>query len=664
MKKSITKKKKTTFKLGKKAFTLTELIAVVVILFILVTLSIVIFINVRKSVLEKEYNNLVFYLETKASEYAEKTGVTTISGEDLIKEGYVKPDDETDIYDPRDKTSMNCYLIKSEYKDGVYTSELGENLGRENGVCKKYERKTLYDICKVVDNKCVALENKWINENITLGISYEGQLLTGEDIKYNWSTNTGFSSNESVVKTNIELVGNVNYKCEITRDNTNGIASRNIQIDMEAPVINEIKFDSNWSYEKNIEIMASDGMGSGINGYSVVESNLSCDKFDSSKNVIVNKIGTYKVCVKDVVGNISEEKIIKVDKIDEDGPRIKAKNAENQIFVNENYVVSSYFEVKYSKSGGTLSCNYEKTGNLTVGEYTLTCTAVGGNGKTASASTKLKVVPRVPSTPLIETKYENNNGEIYNGVWTNKSIYIKIAPGSANDLVTQFQYKIGNGRWIVLSAQIINGNSANFVYEKDINSIIYVRACYESKCSGSSVGKTLKIDKTAPKCSLSLSGSKIVFGSKDSDVSNSGISSSTTESYTNQTLSISTGTYYGYVKDAAGNTGSCKITITTTDEDESCQEVCTPATETCDLVCYYNASSSEIASKSCKYGVYEPTWKTCYDYYYKTCPSRFPNIDKTASRCVTTGGGCYNDCSTTYSCPWGYSKYNNRYCYK
>ena len=69
--------------MNKKGFTLIELIAVLVVLSILISASVMLFINIRKNILEKEYNNLVLYLETKASEYAEETSITTINVEDL-----------------------------------------------------------------------------------------------------------------------------------------------------------------------------------------------------------------------------------------------------------------------------------------------------------------------------------------------------------------------------------------------------------------------------------------------------------------------------------------------------------------------------------------------------------------------------------------------------
>ena len=54
---------------SKKGFTLIELIAVIVVLSLLISISTAVFINVRKNVLKKAYEDLVLYLETKAEEY-------------------------------------------------------------------------------------------------------------------------------------------------------------------------------------------------------------------------------------------------------------------------------------------------------------------------------------------------------------------------------------------------------------------------------------------------------------------------------------------------------------------------------------------------------------------------------------------------------------------
>ncbi len=51
--------------MNKKGFTLIELIAVLVVLSILISASVMLFINIRKNILEKEYNNLVLYRKNK-----------------------------------------------------------------------------------------------------------------------------------------------------------------------------------------------------------------------------------------------------------------------------------------------------------------------------------------------------------------------------------------------------------------------------------------------------------------------------------------------------------------------------------------------------------------------------------------------------------------------
>ena len=253
---------------NKKAFTLTELIAVIVILSILITLSVVVFMNIRRNTLEKEYTNLVSYLETKAALYAKDTNITTISVEDLIKEGYIKPDDTTDIYDPRDNTSMNCYILKMEYKDEEYVAKLSDDLKRdENGKCNLYTKTSGYEICRIVGSNCNKIkEGKWFNKNIKLGIKDVNGLINRVDASYSWSTNTGFISNDKDVTTEVSLIGDITYKCEVKmKDETGkdiiGVATKEIKIDMEKPIISEIKVDTNWSTSKSIEIIANDGMG-------------------------------------------------------------------------------------------------------------------------------------------------------------------------------------------------------------------------------------------------------------------------------------------------------------------------------------------------------------------------------------------------------------------
>ena len=508
-----------------KAFTLTELIAVIVILSILITLSVVVFMNIRRNTLEKEYTNLVSYLETKAALYAKDTGITTISVEDLIKEGYIKPDDETDIYDPRDNKSMNCYLIKMEYKDGEYIAKLSDDFTNEDGTCKEYTKTSGYEICRINGNNCYSIgADEWFNKNIKLGIKDVNGLINRVDASYSWSTNTGFTSNNKDVTTEVSLIGDITYKCEVKlKDETGkdiiGVATKEIKIDMEKPIISEIKYDNNYNTSKTIEIIATDGMGSGIGGYSIVLDGQDCNNFSSSNKIDVNDNGYYKVCVRDKAKNISNVERINIETIDKEYPFIEAKGIKFEIDVGtDNVILDTYFTVKYSKSGGTTTCTYgeneiKTTGSLPIGTNRIVCNALGNNGLGKTASTNIVVKPLIPEKPTIVAKLESASGSAYDSSWTSKNVYIDITPGRSNDIVTSYQYKIGSsGRWITPGNLNVRNNKGNFVINTNTNGDVYVRACNSRGCGSESNAKTIKIDKTAPTIKVKSTITPITIG--------------------------------------------------------------------------------------------------------------------------------------------------------
>lgn len=351
-------------------------------------------------------------------------------------------------------------------------------------------------------------------------------------------------------------------------------------------------------------------------------------------------------------------------KIDTKAPTVTAKASSNAIVVGTNNKSIDYFNVSYSISGGTTSCSPASVGALAVGTHNVSCTATGGNGLKTTATISLKVNPAIPSTPTLEARYGNANGTVYSGAWTNNNVYVKINPGTSSDIVTSYQYKVGNGSWSSPSWLSLNNNIGSFTYSSEIEGTIYVRACNGSKCSDASAGLTLKIDKTAPTCTLNVKTSGISIKNKSSDVTSSGVNNSSNPNYTNASLRIGYGTFYGFVLDRAGNTGSCSVHITDTKSERDCATTCSPGSESCSYTCYYNASSSEISRKKCSSGAYEPTHKTCYVTGRSECPYSHPYIDWSASRCTSEPGTCSETCSTSYYCSSGYTKLNSSYCYK
>ena len=330
---------------NKKGFTLIELIAVLVVLSILITSSVAVFINIRNSVLRKEKNNLITYLETKAIEYANETNVTAVSVEDLIKIGLIKPDDETDIYDPVTRESMNCYIIDLVWEDGEYKAKFGSNVGKNGTTCNEYTRRKNLVICQVVGNNCNDIKNEqWFKDDITIGLKFVNgkRIIKESGYEISWKSNTGISSIEDTIKTNVDLIANINYTAKVIKDNEVSEASQIVNIDKEAPIINEIKYNTNWSKSKEIEIIASDGLGSGVGGYVIVLENEKCSGYNTNNKITIKSNGNYKVCIRDKAGN-ETEKVIKVSTID--------TKPENPIIsASDGQVSGSYHDKDYTLS--------------------------------------------------------------------------------------------------------------------------------------------------------------------------------------------------------------------------------------------------------------------------------------------------------------------------
>ena len=312
---------------NKKGFTLTELIAVIVILSILISLSTVTFINIRSKILEKDYDNLVTYLEAKAAEYAQETNITTISVEDLIKEGYVTPDDENNIYDPQTKKSMNCYIIKSTFADGKYTAQLAHDLGTEDGKCKTYTKTLNLQICKMDGNVCKTFDSsQWFADNITLGVLYNNEAIK-EDARYNWISSNGLSGSEATLTTKTTSISEDTIKCSVEFDDAQSEAKKVIKIDKEAPFVTTVDIYKQYEWvprSKSVTIKISDGNGSGIDSIYLTDKDItSCANVnftDKITSTVLKKdlgAGEYSVCVKDKVGNISNNVYkFKVEMID------------------------------------------------------------------------------------------------------------------------------------------------------------------------------------------------------------------------------------------------------------------------------------------------------------------------------------------------------------
>ena len=350
----------------KTGFTLSELIAVIAILAVIMSAGVAIFYNVRQNVLENSYINLKTYLETAASEYALDTGVTTVTVETLIEEGYVEPDDETSIYDPRNNESINCYLINSTFLDGTYNSELGTNIGNDGVKCNTYEITTDYTICKMSDdgNTCTDIgEDDWFSDNIVLGLKTRNNTLLkqADGYTFEWSSTTGAHGNSDTITTNVSSVAQDTFRVIVTKELTRGEAISEIKIDKQRPDVISVNYDNEWSnQDKLVEISLTDYNGSGVNGVYVSRENV-CNEgltFDS-ENITNNNLysitldaGIHYACIVDKAGNLAAEAYeFNVENIDKTPPIITVLETELTFPINTGYELLD--NIEYSDEGGS-----------------------------------------------------------------------------------------------------------------------------------------------------------------------------------------------------------------------------------------------------------------------------------------------------------------------
>ena len=560
---------------NKKGFTLIELIAVLVVLSILITSSVAVFINIRNSVLRKEKNNLITYLETKAIEYANETNVTAVSVEDLIKIGLIKPDDETDIYDPVTRESMNCYIIDLVWEDGEYKAKFGSNVGKNGTTCNEYTRRKNLVICQVVGNNCNDIKNEqWFKDDITIGLKFVNgkRIIKESGYEINWKSNTGISSIEDTIKTNVDLIANINYTAKVIKDNEVSEASQIVNIDKEAPIINEIKYNTNWSKSKEIEIIASDGLWSGVGGYVIVLENEKCSGYNINNKITIKSNGNYKVCIRDKAGN-ETEKVIKVSTIDTkpENPIISASDGiASGNFHSKDYILSwkstyngtqdlvYYYgtdKTKMTNKGTSVGAKKEQ---YNVIMYVKACTRES-NLCSGISSYKINVDTK-PTNPVISASDGIASGKYHS---KNYTLTWKSTNKGSQKLIYYYGFD---------SSKLTSTGTSLNVDMSRYGIYVYVKACTVNKtCSGISK-YLLNVDTEAPNIGLTIDSdyrNYFKLSAKLTD-SKSGIVAYAVTGYetpqkwitvkNTKTLDISRsftwkefGTYYVFAKDAMGN---------------------------------------------------------------------------------------------------------------
>jgi len=194
-----------------------------------------------------------------------------------------------------------------------------------------------------------------------------------------------------------------------TRDNAGNSATKTytVKVDKDKPIVGTIGGNStSWTTSKTLTSTITD-TNSKVRYYAVTTSSSTPTNWTSVGNIAVASYslshtvtanGTYYIWAKDEAGNVSAAKSVEVTKIDTTTPSITSSYTSTAYSVNEktSVAVSTLYSATFGGMGGSVTCKNGSTtvtnlNTLAVGSYTLTCTATGLNGKTASVSPKVTI---------------------------------------------------------------------------------------------------------------------------------------------------------------------------------------------------------------------------------------------------------------------------------
>ncbi len=326
----------------KNGFTLVELLATIIILAIISTIAFASYRSIQVKMKETSLKNKTSYIENASANYANETGNMVTNVQILVDEGYIQPDENNGVVkNPVTDEEMNCLVVNIREDQNNLYGELTDKKECDITNLEIVNRNLNIDVYEKGTNRKIAA-NEWTGKDVYLQVSFKDSSINKNNVKkITWISNSGreevtinnnFDSNNKKDVT-ASLIINTTYKVEVLMaDEVKYQAQTNVKIDKQRPVIyeaeNYIENENNYTNsDKLVRVTATDFNGSGIAGYYIGTSN-NCQtvSYEPSSNTNYEKRldnGTYYVCVKDKVGNLSEDtstKKITIDRVDKVKP--------------------------------------------------------------------------------------------------------------------------------------------------------------------------------------------------------------------------------------------------------------------------------------------------------------------------------------------------------
>ena len=666
-----------------KGFTITELLAVIVIMGILITIASASYNGISKNLKERTYNNKIDLIKSKAIEYATDYGVeaTTISVAKLITEGYIEQENDTEANEKLNNPLggyFDCYQVDinrvlEDYEISVSAST-DCSLAEMDILSSKLDILAYNASDNLLINQNYLGSNKdikWTNEdvylyltpeslnelsehNMTITWSFNGENKTSNGPVYNKENNPGINSDYiNVYRINTNYLVNTSVTVKVQTSKGLLAKSVNVKIDKAKPTLT---LDTKASYEQSSKVITfngSDGEGSGFTGYSyaLTEDLNEAPNFNitaEEKRVTVYENKTYYAYAKDQVGNISEAVPISITNIDNSKP--VCKNPVNNSGWSTSYTYTygcksdvgsgcatpdktetqtdqaEYKKVNWDVSdniGNTRACQYNLAVHVDRTNPTCSIEAFGKKNSDTnkwfiddvslylSVADEISGVSEYGITTSPNAEYNGKNQAVLTTDTTDAGIkyygYVKDKAGNVGTCsITVYRLKEqptcelsvdkiadGDNGWYRSNATVKLSSSSKYVTAKSLNNTNRDSFIVSSDTSGVKVSGTvtnvagsvssckntitIKKDSEVPKCTVNASGNS----NNGWYISDVGMSISPTDSLsgvasyginannktynniqkTNLTWDTAGITYYGVVKDNAGNEGTCEATV-------------------------------------------------------------------------------------------------------
>ncbi len=432
----------------KKGFTLVELMVVIVILAVLALIAVPVYTGVRENVSESVYESKIEEILSKSEQYAEETGKVVFDVKSLIENGQLSADNEQGEYkDPRDGRDMGCDIINITYENGSYQGKINQN---EDKCYSEEELENLYGMIElyVVDasENEIAQSNEWMKQQkikVKYRFKEEYQHLEANIKEIFWTGGEEKICEKDTLKDcesyeiettsvrNVLTNITIHVQLDISGGELISSASKEVKLDIEKPTVLAgsivIDNDVDISSKRKVEFELSDGSGSGVKEYSLVTTK-TCHgaSYKSASDGIQTEYlndGTYYICVKDKVGNETEDSDL--DK------------TENQIQVSN--VVTGTPTIKNARIESRNASYNTNRVNIIIEAYNGSNTTTGLR-MCISKTGFLNGCSWQNYTNRIDNYLLTDREDIYDGV--NRKIYVSIQDSAGNVVSREANYTV------------------------------------------------------------------------------------------------------------------------------------------------------------------------------------------------------------------------------